>query len=129
MSENSMRTPLARVRGLGTAKDGVHHWWMQRLTAVALVPLVLWFVVSVAGLAGMSYAQAIDWIASPWVSVFLVLLIVATFYHAQLGVQVVIEDYVHNEPVKLAALVALKFAAIILAVAAIFAVLKIAFGG
>jgi succinate dehydrogenase / fumarate reductase, membrane anchor subunit len=129
MSENSMRTPLARVRGLGTAKDGVHHWWMQRLTAVALVPLVLWFVVSIAGLAGMSYVEAVAWISSPWVSVFLVLLIVATFYHAQLGVQVVIEDYVHNEPVKLAALVALKFAAIILAVAAIFAVLKIAFGG
>ena len=129
MSENSMRTPLARVRGLGTAKEGVHHWWMQRLTAVALVPLVLWFVISIAGLAGMDHQQAVAWISSPWVSVFLVLLIVATFYHAQLGVQVVIEDYVHNEPVKLAGLVALKFAAIVLAVAAIFAVLKIAFGG
>lgn len=129
MSENSMRTPLGRVRGLGSAKEGVHHWWMQRLTAVALVPLTLWFVVSVAGLAGMSHAEAVEWIGSPSVAITLVLLIVATFYHAQLGVQVVIEDYVHNEPVKLASLVALKFTAIILAVAATFAVLKIAFGG
>lgn len=129
MSENSMRTPLGRVRGLGSAKEGVHHWWMQRLTAVALVPLTLWFVVSVAGLAGMSHAGAVEWIGSPSVAITLVLLIVATFYHAQLGVQVVIEDYVHNEPVKLASLVALKFTAIILAVAATFAVLKIAFGG
>ena len=129
MSDNSMRTPLARVRGLGSAKDGVHHWWMQRLTAVALVPLVLWFVVSIAGLSGMSHDDAVAWISSPAVAIMLTLLIVATFYHAQLGVQVVIEDYVHSEPVKLAALVALKFAAIIMAVASIFAVLKIAFGG
>jgi len=129
MTENSMRTPLARVRGLGAAKDGVHHWWMQRLTAVALVPLALWFVVSVAGLSGMSYAEAVDWVSSPAVAILLVLLVGATFYHAQLGVQVVIEDYVHSEPVKLAALVAIKFAAILLAVAGIFAVLKIAFGG
>ena len=64
MSENSMRTPLARVRGLGTAKEGVHHWWMQRLTAVALVPLVLWFVISIAGLAGMDHQQAVAWISS-----------------------------------------------------------------
>ena len=129
MSDNSMRTPLARVRGLGSAKDGVHHWWMQRLTAVALVPLVLWFVVSIAGLSGMSHDDAVAWISSPAVAIMLTLLSVATFYHAQLGVQVVIEDYVHSKPVKLAALVALKFAAIIMAVASIFAVLKIAFGG
>lgn len=125
----SMRTPMARVRGLGAAKEGVHHWWMQRLTALALVPLVLWFVVSVAGLAGMDHAAAAAWIGSPPVAVTLVLLIAATFWHAQLGVQVVIEDYVHNEAVKLTALIAVKFAAVVLAVASIFAVLRLAFGG
>ncbi|NQW10654.1 MAG: succinate dehydrogenase, hydrophobic membrane anchor protein [Alphaproteobacteria bacterium] len=129
MTENSMRTALGRVRGLGSAKEGTHHWWMQRLTAIALVPLVLWFVVSVTGLAGMSHAEALAWIGSPAVAVTLLLLIVATFYHAQLGMQVVIEDYVHDEVVKLASLVAVKFIAIVLSVAAIFAVLKIAFGG
>ena len=125
----SMRTPMARVRGLGAAKEGVHHWWMQRLTALALVPLVLWFVASVAGLAGMDHAAAAAWIGSPPVAVLLVLLIAATFWHAQLGVQVVIEDYVHNEAVKLTALIAVKFAAVVLAVASIFAVLRLAFGG
>jgi len=126
---HSMRTPLARVRGLGSAKEGVHHWWVQRLTAIALVPLTLWFVVSVAGLAGMDHAQAVAWIGAPVPAVLLVLLIGATFWHAQLGVQVVIEDYVHNEAIKLTALIAVKFAAIVLAVASIFAVLRLAFGG
>lgn len=129
MSENTMRSALGRVRGLGSAKEGVHHWWMQRLTALALIPLAIWFVVSVAGLAGMSHAEALAWIGSPSVAVALLLLIAATFYHAQLGMQVVIEDYVHDEVVKLASLVAVKFIAIVLGVAAVFAVLKIAFGG
>ena len=125
----SMRTPLARVRGLGSAKEGVHHWWAQRLTALALVPLTLWFVVSVAGLAGMDHAAAVAWIGSPAVTVLLVLLVTATFWHAQLGVQVVIEDYVHSEADKLVALIAVKFAAVLLAIASIFAVLRLAFGG
>ena len=128
-SFRSMRTPLARVRGLGSAKEGVHHWWAQRLTALALVPLTLWFVVSVAGLAGMDHAGAVAWIGSPPVTVLLVLLIAATFWHAQLGVRVVIEDYVHSEAVKLVALIAVKFAAVLLAIASIFAVLRLAFGG
>lgn len=125
----SMRNPLARVRGLGSAKEGVQHWWAQRLTAIALVPLTIWFVVSVAGLAGMDHAEAVAWIGSPTVAVPLVLLIAAVFWHAQLGAQVVIEDYVHNEAIKLTALIVLKFAAILLGVASIFAVLRLAFGG
>ena len=128
-SVRSMRTPLARVRGLGSAKEGVHHWWAQRLTAIALVPLALWFVVSVAGMAGMGHEEAKDWVGSPAVTVLLVLLVAATFWHAQLGVQVVIEDYVHGEGCKLAALIAVKFAAVLLAVATIVAVLRLAFGG
>ena len=125
----SMRNPLARVRGLGSAKEGVHHWWAQRLTAIALVPLTIWFVISIAGLAGVDHAGAVAWIGSAPVAVLLVLVIAAVYWHAQLGVQVVIEDYVHNEAVKLTALIALKFAAIALGVASIFAVLRLAFGG
>jgi succinate dehydrogenase / fumarate reductase membrane anchor subunit len=102
---------------------------MQRLTAIALVPLALWFVVSVAGMAGMDHAAAVAWIGSPVVTVLLVLLIAATFWHAQLGVQVVIEDYVHGAGCKLVALLAVTFAAVLLAVAGIVAVLRVSFGG
>lgn len=124
----SLRHPLARVRGLGSAKDGTHHWWWQRLTAVALVPLTLWFIVAVAGHAGHGYEAVIAWIQSPLVAVLLLALIGATFYHLQLGVQVVIEDYLHHEPMKVAALVLLRFTAILLALAAALAVLKISLG-
>jgi succinate dehydrogenase / fumarate reductase membrane anchor subunit len=129
MSDNSMRSPLGRVRGLGSAKEGVHHWWMQRVTAVALIPLTLWFVFAVAGIGGLDYEAARAWIGHPLVAIALILLIAATFYHAKLGVQVVVEDYVHCEAAKLVSLLAVKFAAIVLATAAIFAVLKISFGG
>lgn len=129
MSDNSMRSPLGRVRGLGSAKEGIHHWWMQRVTAVALIPLTLWFVFAVARIGGLDYEAARAWIGHPLVAIALILLIAATFYHAKLGVQVVVEDYVHCEAAKLVSLLAVKFAAIILATAAIFAVLKISFGG
>ena len=125
----SLRTDLARVRGLGSAKDGTAHWWAQRLTALALVPLTLWLVVSLVALAGADHAAVTAWIARPVVAVLLTLAIVAGFHHAQLGVQVVIEDYVHNEWLKLASVVAVKFAAAALGVAVVFSVLKIAFSG
>jgi succinate dehydrogenase / fumarate reductase membrane anchor subunit len=124
-----MRTPLGRAIGLGSAKEGVEHWWAQRLTAIALVPLALWFVASVIGLAGADYVAFTDWVAQPLVAVLLILLIVATFYHAQLGVQVVVEDYVHGEAAKLASLITLRFIVFAIGLAAIFAVLRIAFGG
>lgn len=124
-----LRGDLGKVRGLGSAKDGVAHWWAQRVTAVALVPLVLWFVAAVASLAGADLAAVRGWIASPVSAVLLVVLIVAVFHHAQLGLQVVIEDYVHSEGLKVAGIMSVKFAAILLAVSAIFAVLKIAFAG
>ena len=124
-----MRTPLARVRGLGSAKEGVHHWWMQRLTAIALIPLVLWFVASVASMAGADHATFVAWVGSPLVAIALSLLIIATFYHAALGVQVVIEDYIIHEGWRLTWLIAVKFACFVLAVIGLFAVLKIAFGG
>jgi len=125
----SLETRLARVRGLGSAKDGTHHWWAQRLTAVALVPLTIWFAVAVAGMVGGDYATAVAWVASPVNTILLLLLIAATFHHLQLGVQVVVEDYMHAEGVKIATLMLVKFASAILAVACAYAVLRVAFGG
>ncbi len=125
----SLRTDLGKVRGLGSAKEGVAHWWAQRLTAIALVPLVLWFVSQVVGLAGADLAAVRAWIASPVVAVLLVLLLGTTFHHAQLGLQVVIEDYVHGEACKVASIIIVKFLSVALAAAGIFSVLKIAFAG
>ena len=121
-----MRSSLGRVRGLGSAKDGVHHWWMQRLTAVALVPLALWFVGSLLGQVGASHAAVAAWLAQPCPAIVMVLLGIATFYHAALGLQVVIEDYVANEGLRLVAIAVMKLACFALATATVFAVLKLA---
>ncbi len=91
----SRRSALGQVRGLGSAKDGTGHWWSQRLTALALVPLSLWFMISLVAMAGADHATIVTWIASPIVAGLLILLVTATFFHAYLGLQVVIEDYVH----------------------------------
>jgi succinate dehydrogenase / fumarate reductase membrane anchor subunit len=125
----SLRTDLGRVRGLGSAKEGVAHWWAQRLTAIALVPLLLWFVGSVVELAGADIVAVESWVADPVVAVLLVLLLGTGFHHAQLGLQVVIEDYVHCEGLRLFSIVLVKFLAVALAASAIFAVLRIAFTG
>lgn len=121
------RSSLGRVRGLGSAKEGVAHWWAQRLTAVALVPLIIWFVVSIILLTGAPHAAVLAWIGQPLVATLMVLLIGATFHHAQLGLQVVIEDYVHGEGLRLALIILVKFAAILLGTGAAIAVLKICF--
>jgi succinate dehydrogenase / fumarate reductase membrane anchor subunit len=124
-TQSGMRTMLGRVRGLGSAKEGVHHWWAQRVTAVALVPLVLWFVVSIIMLVGQPYAAVVAWVANPLCGILLIALIAAVFHHAQLGLTVVIEDYVHTEITKLAALLAVRGAAFILAGIGIVSVLKL----
>lgn len=124
----SYRSPLGRARGLGSAKQGVHHFWMQRLSAIALVPLTLWFVFSVAQLPGASYSAARHWVSAPSVAVFLLLLIAALCYHSMLGIQVVIEDYVGREGRKLVLLLLSKFIHILAAVSGIFAVLSLALG-
>jgi succinate dehydrogenase / fumarate reductase membrane anchor subunit len=126
--KQSLRTPLAKVRGLGSAKEGVEHWWHQRLTSLALIPLTLWFVYAVVTLSGADYKTVAAWGGAPLNAIFLVLLIGTTFHHTVAGCQVVIEDYVHNEVLKTLSLITLKFVAIVLAAAGIFAVLKLALG-
>jgi len=123
----TMRTPISRVRGLGSAEDGTHHWWMQRLTAIALVPLTIWFVVSMICLANADHATVSAWLATPLTAVLMLLFVIATFYHLQLGLQVVIEDYIHGEAAKMTCLIVLKLGSFALGVAAAFAILKVAF--
>ncbi len=122
----SLRSALGHARGLGSAKEGVHHFWMQRLTALALIPLTLWFVFSVADLSGGSYTAVLRWVREPATAVALVLFLAALLYHSMLGVQVVIEDYIAHEGWKLTGLVLSKFLHLAVAVASIFAVLKVA---
>ena len=124
----SLKSPVGRVLGSGSAKEGTDHWWMQRVTAVALVALGLWFLAAMAGLDDYDQATVRAFMAAPWNALSLVLLGLALAYHSSLGVQVVIEDYVHGPFLKVAALVLNRFAHIIVAAAATFAVLKTAFG-
>ena len=123
------RTPLARARGLGSAKHGVAHWWAQRLTAVALIPLVVWLAVSLVMLSGADYTLVRAWIGSPVVMVLLILTIGVGLHHGQLGLQVVIEDYIRSDGLKLALIVLVKFIAALFGLGAIVAVLRIALGG
>ena len=121
----SLRSPLGRVLGLGTAKEGTSHWWGQRVSAIGLVFLGLWFAYSMATMPGYDYGVAVAFIGRPINSILLLLLSMTLAYHSYLGIQVVIEDYVHAPGVKIVALIASRFAHIILAAAAVFAVLKI----
>jgi len=125
----SMRAPLAKVRGLGSAKAGAHHWWGQRLSAIALVPLFLWFIASLASISTANYESAVAWLSSPWNSGLLILLIGAIFYHAQLGMQVVFEDYISTHWLQVASIILVRFLAALLAVVSIIAVLRVAWGG
>jgi len=122
-----LRSPLGRVRGLGSAKDGTGHWWAQRLTALALIPLALWFCIAVIAKTGADYATFAAWAGSPVVAGLLILLVGTTFYHAALGVQVVIEDYVHHEAAKLVLVLAVKTALLLMALAGILSVLLLLF--
>jgi succinate dehydrogenase / fumarate reductase membrane anchor subunit len=125
----SLRTPLSRVLGLGAAKEGVEHWWMQRLSAVALVFLTLWFAFSLLSVGPLDYATVRTWIERPVNAALLVLLAITLMYHSQMGIQVVIEDYVSHKPAKIVSLIANQFVHVALAAIALFAVLRAAFGG
>ncbi len=124
---NDLRTPLSRVKGLGSAKDGTTHFWHQRLTALLLVPLVLWVGFSLAALP-VSHGTLVGWIQQPLVTVALVLLIFVTFYHAKLGLQVVIEDYVSSHSARTLGLLTSNFLCLLLGTVGVISVLKISFG-
>jgi succinate dehydrogenase / fumarate reductase, membrane anchor subunit len=125
---NKFRTPLKNARGLGSAKSGTEHFIHQRLTATALVFLGLWFVYLLVSLVGADYATAVATVAKPWNAILLVSLLVAMFWHAQLGLQVVLEDYIHNSLLALALQTTVKFVAVAGAIVSIFAVARIALG-
>ncbi|MFY7777836.1 MAG: succinate dehydrogenase, hydrophobic membrane anchor protein [Elstera sp.] len=125
---NGMRTMLGRVRGLGSAKSGFAHWWAQRMTALALVPLLLWFVISIIGLIGADHAAVAAWAGHPVSAVLLIALIIAVFHHAQLGLTVVIEDYVHEEVAKIVALAAVRGFAFLAGLIGVVSVLKLMVG-
>lgn len=125
---SSIRSALGEARGLGSSKTGVAHWWAQRVSAVALVPLTLWFVACLASQLGASYSSVTNWLASPLQASLLAIYLAAIFYHSQLGLQTIIEDYVHTESIKIASLIALQLTNILLAVAAIFSVIMILVG-
>ena len=125
----SMRTPLARVKGLGAAGHGVEHWWVHRMTAVSNVPLVIAFVIIVAALASSpSYQEAVAVISHPLVAIILILAVISVTNHMRLGMALPIEDYVHQKGYKLAALIANNFFAVVIAVVCLYSILKISFG-
>jgi succinate dehydrogenase / fumarate reductase membrane anchor subunit len=126
---SNLRSPLGRVVGLGSAKGGVHDWWLQRLTSIALVPLGCWFVVSLLSLPSFDHVTVIAWMAQSWTALLLVVLVLVATWHSQLGIRVIIEDYVPGSGSKTLSLVVSTFIHVLIAAAGVFAVLKVAFGG
>lgn len=124
-----MRSMLGRARGLGSAKSGTAHWWAQRVTAFALLPLVLWFVFAAVRFGGMRRADVAHWAADPVVATLLVALVIALFHHMRLGLQVVIEDYIHAERPRMVWLLLMRAVTSLLGLAALISVLKLAFTG
>lgn len=123
-----LRSPLGRARGLGSARAGSKHWWAQRVTSIALIPLTIWFIWSILHLTGASRVDVADWMSSPLRLALMLALIAGTFHHLQLGLQVVIEDYVHHETMKLASVLAMKGVAIILALMCAISTLALGLG-
>jgi len=128
MARKQTRSSFDRTQGLGSAREGVGHWWMQRVTALALIPLTLWFAASLIAHARDDYGAFILWLRSPFTSVSMVLLLIALFYHMALGLQVVVEDYVHTDRIKMPTVVVIHLGCFALAAAGIITTLRIAFG-
>jgi succinate dehydrogenase / fumarate reductase, membrane anchor subunit len=124
----SLRSPVGRVLGLGSAKDGTGHWWAQRVSAVALIPLTLWFLLSLLALPALDYATVRAWLSVPLSGLLAVLLVAVLTYHSYLGTTVVIEDYVHASGTKILSLLLLRFLYVLVGGAGIFAILHVAFG-
>lgn len=123
-----MRSSFERTKGLGSAREGVGHWWMQRVTAVALIPLSLWFVASLIALAKCDYTTFILWLRTPITTALVVLMLIALFYHMALGLRVVVEDYVHVNRFKIPMVIAIHLACFALAIVGVVTTLRIAFG-
>ena len=126
MHRRNMRSPLARAIGLGSAREGVRHWWAERISAVALLPLTLWFAASIIAHTGSDYTTFVAWLRTPLVATLMILLLIALFHHTALGLQVVIEDYIHSGG-KFAAVIAVRLGCFALAIAGFVATLRIAF--
>lgn len=124
----SLRSPLGRVLGSGSAKEGIGHWWTQRVTAVAVLLLGAWFLLSLQLLPGLGHGDIVAWLARPWNAVLMLLLIATVTAHSDLGIQVIIEDYVHQPFLRTLSLVVMRFVHVLLAAAAAFSVLRVAFG-
>jgi succinate dehydrogenase / fumarate reductase membrane anchor subunit len=124
-----METPLAKVRGLGASGEGAHHWWLERSTSVSTLLLLVWLAVSLVRLPSLDRSTLVEWLSSPLGAVPMLLLVVSAFWHSKLGLQVFVEDYVHDEGSKLFWILVINFLAVLGAALAMFAVLAIAFGG
>lgn len=120
-----LKTPLKKVRGLGSAKEGAEHFWQQRMTAMANVPLTLFFVISIAALYGADHADVVAYLSNPIVAILLLLMVVSATFHMRLGMQVIIEDYIHAEGMKVILLMANTFFAVFVALACAYALLRI----
>ena len=123
------RSPLSRAQGLGSAKHGFSHWWLQRISAIALIPLTIWFVFSMVCLSSSGYYEAIEWLSSPFNAAIMLLFTLTALFHGQTGLQTVIEDYIHSTWLNLTLLLSVKFASVVLAVLAIISIMKIVLGG
>ena len=124
----SLRSPLSRVEGLGSAKDGTAHWWAQRVTAVALIPLTLWLAISLLSLPGLDYDTVHLWLSVPVTGFLAALLVIVTAYHSYLGTTVIVEDYVHSTGMKVLTLTTLKFLYVLCGGAGVFAILRVVLG-
>jgi succinate dehydrogenase / fumarate reductase, membrane anchor subunit len=120
-----MRSPLGRARGLGSARAGAAHWWAQRITSLALLPLTLWFLCAMIRMIGATRADVVFWMAGPLPIVLMIALVVATFHHLQAGLQVVIEDYVTGDALRIASILLVKGLSVLLALACIISVLRL----
>ena len=127
MKENRIRSDLAKARGLGSAHEGVEHWMAQKITAIANIPLVIWFVYSIVDLKGASYSEFTTWLAQPLNAILTILFVLSTFYHAKLGAQVIVEDYISSKWLRMVKLIGQKLFLFAIGVACIFSILKVAF--
>ncbi len=129
MNNKSLRSPLGKTRGLGSAKFGTEHFLVQRLSAVLLIPLGIWFCFSIASLPQLDYASFIGWLSSPVSASLMILAVIMCYYHAYLGLQIVIEDYISEHAIRFASILAVQIICILMSVISVVSVLKITLGG